>query len=69
MKWLPAWGMVQQSFCGRYAIQHPVESTWIAYCIPTVGTPTKLDECDSDEKAKQRCDDDEREMVALRRAG
>lgn len=69
MKWLPAWGMVQQSFCGRYAVQHPVEGTWIAYAIPTVGTVAKLGEFESDEKAKARCDDDEREMTALRKAG
>jgi len=69
MKWLPPYGMVQRSFCGRYAIQHPVENVWIAYSIPTVGEPAKLDECESDEKAKARCDHDERDLRALRRAG
>ncbi len=69
MKWLPAWGMVQMSACGRYTVQHPTERDWVAYAIPSYGQPAKLGEFDSGEKARTRCDDDEREMVALRRAG
>lgn len=69
MKWLPSWGMVQMSFCGRYAIQHPVHDVWVAYSIPTFGQPAKLGEFDLEAKAQQRCNDDERELLALRRAG
>jgi hypothetical protein len=69
MKWEKPIGPVQMSSDGRYSIQHPIGITWIAYSIATVGTPAKLGEFDSDEKAKERCDDDERELTALRKSG
>lgn len=54
MKWLPAFGMVQMSQCGRYTVQHPTDR-WIAYSIPTYGKPEKLGECETDEKARGLC--------------
>lgn len=69
MKWLPAWGRVQMSSCGRYTVQHPTEDSWLAYSIPTYGRPAKLGEFDTDDEARGRCENDERGIQALRRAG
>lgn len=55
MKWLPPFGMVQMSQCGRYTVQHPTDQ-WIAYSIPAYGKPEKLGECGSDDKARGLCD-------------
>lgn len=54
MKWLPPFGMVQMSKCGRYTVQHPTDR-WIAYSIPAYGKPEKLGECESDENARSLC--------------
>lgn len=69
MKWLPTWGRVTMSACGRYTVQHPTDIAWVAYSIPTYGQPANLGDFDSEEKARTRCEDDERELMALRRAG
>lgn len=69
MKWLPTWGRVQMSACGRYTVQHPNDDgVFIAYSIPTYGKPAKLGEFKSDAEARTRCEDDERELLALRKA-
>lgn len=58
MKWLPPYGMVQMSSCGRYTVQHPTDQ-FIAYSIPTCGNPQKLGERDTVEKARGLCMDHE----------
>lgn len=62
MKWLPPFGMVQMSGCGRYTVQHPTDR-WIAYYIPAYGKPEKLDERESDEKARGICETHEAQLM------
>lgn len=66
MKWLPAFGMVQMSNCGRYTVQNPTDQ-WIAYYIPTYGEPEKLGERDSDVKARGLCEAHESQLIAAHR--
>jgi len=70
MKWDKPNGAVQHSAHGRYSIVRAVETgpVWIAYSMgPT--TAAQLGTTNSDELARQICEDDERDLLALRRAG
>ena len=69
MKWDKATGSIQQTADGRYVIQHATEHNWVAYALPTHGKPEELGVKPTDEEARQVCEDDEREMLVLRRAG
>lgn len=66
MKWLPEFGRVQMSECGRYTVQHPTSDAWVAYAIPTYGTPEKLGERGSDVKARGLCIAHEAQATAAR---
>ena len=71
MKWDKPTGSIQQSHDGCYVIMRATSEpeNWVAYSIPTYATPAKLGEFKSDTDARGRCEDDEREMMALRKAG
>lgn len=69
MKWEKPTGPVQMSSDGRYTIQHATETNWVAYAIPKYGNGEELGTKPTDAEARQVCEDHEREMVALRRAG
>ncbi len=70
MKWDKPDGGVQYSSDRRYSIVRAVETgpIWIAYAMgPT--TAAQLGTTNSEELARQMCEDDERELLVLRRAG
>ena len=69
MKWDKPTPPTQMSSDGRYAIQHATENNWVAYAMPNFGKAEELGTVPTDEAARQVCEDHEREMVALRRAG
>lgn len=70
MKWDVPDGAVQWSSDRRYHVQRATSGYWIAYAMSAFGTGAeKLGEHNTDEAARQCCDDYERQMLALRRAG
>lgn len=70
MKWDKPNGGVQFTVDKRYSIVRAAETgpIWIAYAMgPTTGE--QIATTNSDELAREICEDHEREMVAMRRAG
>ena len=70
MKWEKPNGSVQYTEDRKFCIVRAAETgpIWIAYAMgPTTGE--QLGTTNSDELARTLCEDHEREMVALRRAG
>lgn len=68
MKWNKPDGGVQLSADGRYSIVRAVETgpVWIAYALgPTVGR--QIATTNSDELARQFCDDDEASLIRERK--
>lgn len=69
MNWLPPNGSTQGTKCGRYVIVQANNQDWIAYALTPYGTGDDLGKKASDAEARTVCEDHEREMLALRRAG
>lgn len=69
MKWDKPNGSRQGSACGKYVIVQATENNWIAYALTPFATGDELGVKSTDEEARRVCDDHEREMTALRRAG
>lgn len=71
MKWDKPTGSTQHTADGRYAIMHATVETpnWIAYALEQYGKPAEIGVKPTDIEARQLCEDHEREMVALRKAG
>lgn len=70
MKWDKPTGSIQQSHDGCYVIMRATAEpeNWVSYSIPQYDKPAKLGEFKSDAEARTRCEDDERELLALRKA-
>ena len=69
MKWLPPTGSTQGTSCGKFVVVQANSKDWIAYALSPYGIGEELGVKASDEDARACCEDHEREMTALRRAG
>lgn len=57
MKWLKPTGPTQTSADGKYIVMHATSHWWVAYFQPAPHEWERIGERDSDEKAKDACDD------------
>lgn len=69
MKWEKPTGSTQHSSDGCFCIVQANSMDWIAYALTPYGTGEELGVRPTDEAARSCCEDHEREMTALRRAG
>lgn len=70
MKWDQPDGSVQWSSDRRYHVQRATSGYWVAYAMSAFRNDAeKLGEHNSDEAARDCCDDFERQMTALRLSG
>lgn len=69
MKWDKPTGSIQMTADGCYAIQQANSHDWVAYAMPKFGPAEELGVRSSDGAARDCCEDHEREMIALRKAG
>ena len=69
MKWLPPQGSTQGTADERYVIVQANSKDWIAYALTPFATSDELAVKPSAAEAREVCEDHEREMVAMRRAG
>lgn len=68
MKWLPPEGSTQRTSCGNYCVVEAVTDHWIAYQLgPTTGED--LGWAPTAEEAREICEDRERYLQSVRRAG
>ena len=69
MKWLPLQGSTQGTADERYVIVQANSKDWIAYAVTPFATGDELGVKPTPAEAREVCEDHEREMVAMRRAG
>ena len=69
MKWEKPQGSTQHTTDGRYCIVQANSQHWVAYEMTPFGAAKDLATKPTDAEARTVCEDYEREMVAMRRAG
>lgn len=69
MKWLDPNGATQHSADHRYVVVQATSEQWIAYDIAGFGMGKELGVRSDPEKARQVCEDWDRELNALRKSG